>query len=372
MARHGDETFMKQAVDLAGRGRGRTSPNPMVGAVVTRDARIVGAGYHGYVGGPHAEVNALADALGKTSDSTLYVTLEPCNHQGRTPPCTHAIVRSGISRVVIGMADPNPHVAGGGADYLRQRGIRVDMGILESECRLLNQVFIKHVKTGLPYVTLKAAATLDGRIATRTGESRWISNERSRRFVQELRFGADGILVGIGTALADDPRLTVRLRKKPSRRPPVRIVLDSRLRLPLTSHLVQTAKEIPVWVACAVNASRERESLLKAAGVDVLRLPTGDGSIDLFGLLRECGRREVTSLLVEGGGRVLGAFLDEQMADSCYFFYAPKVLGDAEAIPMVQGGPRLAMAEALPVYDLRVKRFGEDVMLSGRFHKELY
>jgi len=372
MAGHGDEIFMKAAVDLAVRGRGRTSPNPMVGAVVVKNQEIVGAGYHEYVGGPHAEVNALAGALGKTSGSTLYVTLEPCNHQGRTPPCTHAIVRSGISRVVVGMADPNPHVEGGGADYLRKRGIRVDTGILEDECRLLNQVFLKHVKTGLPYVMLKVAATLDGRIATRTGESRWISNERSRRFVQELRFAADGILVGISTALADDPRLTVRIRKKPPRRQPIRIVLDSRLRLSLASHLARTAHDIPVWVACAEDAPRERESLLQAAGVVVLRLPAEDGRVDLPSLLKECGRRQVANLLVEGGGRVLGAFLDQQLADSCHFFYAPKVLGDAEAISMVQGGPRLDMSEALPVHDLRVKRFGEDVMLSGRFHKELY
>jgi diaminohydroxyphosphoribosylaminopyrimidine deaminase / 5-amino-6-(5-phosphoribosylamino)uracil reductase len=372
MALHGDEIFMKDAVGLAVRGRGRTSPNPMVGAVVVKDDEIVGAGYHEYVGGPHAEVNALAGARGKTSDATLYVTLEPCNHQGRTPPCTHAIIRSGVSRVVIGVADPNPHVGGGGADYLRKRGMRVDMGILEDECRLLNQVFLKHVKTGLPYVTLKVAATLDGRIATRTGESRWISNERSRRFVQELRFAADGVLVGISTALADDPQLTVRIRKKPPRRQPIRIVLDSQLRLPLASHLVQTARDVPVWVACAENAPRERESLLEAAGVVVLRLPAEDGRVDLRSLLKECGGRQLTSLLVEGGGRVLGAFLDQQLADSCYFFYAPKVLGDAEAIPMVQGGPRLAMTDALQVHDLRVKRFGEDVMLSGRFHKEPY
>jgi diaminohydroxyphosphoribosylaminopyrimidine deaminase / 5-amino-6-(5-phosphoribosylamino)uracil reductase len=372
MARYGDEIFMKDALDLAARGRGWTSPNPMVGAVVVRDSEIVGTGYHEYVGGHHAEVNALDVARGKTSGSTLYVTLEPCNHQGRTPPCTHAIVRSGISRVVIGMADPNPHVEGGGADFLRKRGIRVDMGILEYECRLLNQVFLKHVKTGLPYVTLKVAATLDGRIATRTGESRWISNERSRRFVQELRFAADGILVGISTVLADDPRLTVRIRKKPPRRQPIRIVLDSQLRLPLTSHLAQTARDIPVWVACAENAPRERESLLKAAGVVVLRFSAEDGRIDLRSLLKECDRRQVTSLIVEGGGRVLGAFLDQHLADSCYFFYAPKILGDVEAILMVQGGPRLDMSEALPVHDLRVKRFGEDVMLSGRFHRELY
>ncbi len=372
MAGYGDNFYMKKALDLAAGGRGRTSPNPMVGAVVVKDDHVVGAGYHQVVGGPHAEVNALERAQGNTLDATLYVTLEPCNHQGRTPPCTQAILRSGISRVVIGAADPNPHVEGGGADYLRGRGIRVDSGILEHECRLLNQVFFKHVTTGLPYVTLKAAATLDGRIATRTGESRWISNQLSRRFVQDLRYAVDAVLVGIGTALADDPQLTVRVRKRPPRRQPVRIVLDSRLRLPLSSRLVQTARETPVWVACAENAAKESESRLSEAGAVVLRLPTKAGRVDLSSLLEECGRRQVTSLLVEGGGRVLGAFLDQQRADSCHFFYAPKVLGDTEAVSMVQGGPRFNMADALPVYGLRVRRFGDDVMLSGRFHKELY
>jgi diaminohydroxyphosphoribosylaminopyrimidine deaminase/5-amino-6-(5-phosphoribosylamino)uracil reductase len=228
------------------------------------------------------------------------------------------------------------------------------------------------VKTGLPYVTLKVAATLDGRIAARNRESRWVSNEHSRRFVQELRFAADGILVGIDTVLADDPQLTVRIRKKPPPRQPVRIVLDSHLRLSAESYLVKTARDIPLWLACVEDASRERELLLQAAGAVVIRLPVRDGRIDLLSLLEECGRRQVTSLLVEGGSHVLGTFVDQHLADACCFFYAPKVLGDADGIPMVQGGPRFAMTDALPVYDLRVRRFKEDVMLSGRFHKELY
>ncbi len=194
---------MKEALRLAAKGRGQTSPNPMVGAVIVKGETIVGRGYHERVGGPHAEINALRDAGEKAAGATLYVTLEPCNHYGRTPPCTMAVADSGISRVVVGMADPNPHVAGGGAAYLRSRGIAVEMGMLERECRLLNQAFIKHSSTGLPLVTLKAAATLDGRIATRTGDSRWVSNDRSRRFVQELRCAADGVLVGIDTALAE-------------------------------------------------------------------------------------------------------------------------------------------------------------------------
>lgn len=365
-----DQFFMKEALRLAAKGRGRTSPNPMVGAVVVVRDVVVGKGYHEKVGGPHAEVNALRDAGKKAAGGTLYVTLEPCNHYGRTPPCALAVANSGITRVVVGMADPNPHVQGGGADYLLCRKITVDLGILERECRLLNQAFIKHSSTGLPLVTLKVAATLDGRIATRSGDSRWISNDRSRRFVHRLRSISDGVLVGIETALADDPQLTARLRR-PCRQP-VRIVVDSRLRLSATSHLARTAREVPVWVACSEAAPQQREEELTRAGVEVLRFPAAKGRIHLSSLLRECGKRQLTSLLVEGGGRVLGDFLENRLADDFYFFYAPKILGDPEAVPMLQGWPRNSVSEALPAYDLRVRRLGDDVMLSGRLRKAIY
>ena len=365
-----DQIFMKEALRLAARGRGQTSPNPIVGAVVVARDAVVGKGCHEQVGSPHAEVNALRDAGEKAAGATLYVTLEPCNHYGRTPPCTLSVVNSGITRVVVGMADPNPHVEGGGTDYLRQQGITVDTGVLERECRLLNQAFIKHSVSGLPLVTLKVAATLDGRIASRTGDSRWISNERSRRFVHRLRSISDGILVGIETVLADDPQLTARL-PRPCRQP-VRLVLDSGLRLSATSHLALTAREVPVWVACSEAAPPQREEELTEAGVEVLRLPVTNGRIDLSSLLCECGKRGITSLLVEGGGRVLGDFLENRLADEFYFFYAPKILGDPQAVPMLQGRPRESISEALPVYDLRVRRLGSDVMLSGRFREAIY
>ncbi len=361
---------MKEALRLAIRGRGWTSPNPMVGAVVVVGEMIVGKGYHEKVGEAHAEVNALRDAGDRAAGGTLYVTLEPCNHYGRTPPCALAVADSGISRVVVGMADPNPRVRGGGADYLRGRGIPVDVGILERECRLLNQAFIKYITTGLPLVTLKVAATLDGRIATRTGDSRWISNDRSRRLVHRLRSYADGILVGIETALADDPQLTARLRQRC--RQPVRIVLDSGLRLSAASHLARTAHKVPVWVACSEAAPRRKEDELIGAGVEVLRLPSAKGHIDLAALLHECGKRHLTSLLVEGGSRVLGDFLENGLADDFHFFHAPKILGDPEAVPMLRGWPRSAVSEALPVYDLRVRRLGDDVMFSGRLREAVY
>ena len=365
-----DRTFMSEALRLAARGLGRTSPNPMVGAVVVKSNEIVGRGYHEVVGGPHAEVNALRAAGDKAKNATLYVTLEPCNHQGRTPPCTLAVLRAGISRVVVGMSDPNPQVEGGGAHYLREHGLAVEVGILETKCRLLNQPFIKHATTGLPYVTIKAAATLDGCIAGRTGDSKWISNEQSRRFSHRLRCAVDSILVGIDTAIADDPQLTARIKR--SCRQPIRIILDSRLRIPMSGRLVTTARDVPVWVACGEQADRDKEMELQGAGVAVIRLPLKDDRVDLLSLLKEVGKRQVTSLLVEGGGKVSGGFIDRQLADAFHFFYAPKILGDGQATRMVSGRSGESMSDTLQVHDLRVRRFGQDVLLSGRFHDRIY
>ncbi|WP_049766315.1 bifunctional diaminohydroxyphosphoribosylaminopyrimidine deaminase/5-amino-6-(5-phosphoribosylamino)uracil reductase RibD [Syntrophobacter fumaroxidans] len=367
-----DRFFMKRALRLAAKGAGRTSPNPMVGAVVVRGETTVAEGFHEFVGGPHAEVNALRQAGDKARGATLYVTLEPCNHQGRTPPCTRAVLDSGVATVVIGMEDPNPGVRGGGASFLRSHGLRVHAGILEKECRALNQPFIKHVTTGLPYVTLKAAVTLDGAIASSSGDSKWISNERSRKFAHHLRCISDGVLIGIGTALADDPLLSARIKRRPACRQPVRIVLDSRLRLPLESALVRTAAEFPLMVVCGRDAPPTREKALVDAGAEVMRLSSGKGGIHLPELLRALGSKGLCSLLVEGGATVLGAFLDNGLADDFHFFYAPKVLGDPAGTPMVRGRGRERMADAVPVFDVRVRRFGEDVMLSGRLTEHLY
>ncbi len=362
---------MKEALRLAMRGQGRTSPNPMVGAVVVQGDVVVGKGYHERVGGPHAEVNALREAGEKAKGATLYVTLEPCNHHGRTPPCTLSVLAAKISRVVVGMSDPNPRVEGGGADFLRNHGVRVDSGVLEKECRSINQAFIKHVTKGIPFVMLKTAATLDGRIATRTGDARWISNEKSRRYVHRLRCSLDGILVGIGTVLQDDPLLTARVPgRNAACRQPVRVVLDSCLKLPLGCQLVRTAKEVPLWVACSDGAPRQNEAQLTEAGALVLRLPGGDSRVELQTLLAELGKRQVTSLLVEGGARVIGSFLDNGLVDEALFFFAPKILGDSEGVPMASGAPRMEMAEALQVYDVRVKRFDEDVMLHVRLNEQ--
>lgn len=363
---------MRRALQLAARGKGWTSPNPMVGAVVVRQGEIVGEGYHRRAGSAHAEVNALLDAGERARGADLYVTLEPCNHHGRTPPCSQAVLKSGISRVFVGMNDPNPHVVGGGNELLRSRGVSVVEGVLEDECRRLNQAFIKHASTGRPYVVLKAAATLDGRMATRTGDSRWVTNEQSRRFVHQLRCDLDAILVGSKTALADDPQLTARLPGKRRCRQPVRIVLDSQLVLPLGSTLLKTVEAAPLWVACSERAQEEREEALLSAGASVIRLPWDRGGVHLGSLLDEIGKRQICSLLVEGGARTLGSFIREDLADAFFFFYAPKILGDDAAIPLAAGRSVDSMSAAKPAYDVRVRRFVGDVMLHGRFRENLY
>ncbi len=369
-----DQFYMRKALRLAAFGAGNTSPNPMVGAVLVKDGRIVGQGYHEILGGPHAEVNAIADAGERAHGAVLYVTLEPCNHQGRTPPCTRAVIEAGISRVVFGMRDPNPEVAGGGGAYLSGRGVEVSGGVLEFECRSQNQPFLKRAETSLPYVILKAAATLDGFIATSTGDSKWITNERSRKFAHKLRGMADAVLVGIGTVLADDPMLTARLSGKQKMRQPVRIVLDTELKLPIDSRLARTSGDAPVWAVCAESASREKEEALISTGMQVIRLPAAKGSpgIDTTALLPELSRRQISSLLVEGGGRVLGSFLEAGLADEFHFFYAPKILADPDGTSMVRGSRRLKITESFPAYGIRVRRFGEDLLISGRLREELY
>jgi diaminohydroxyphosphoribosylaminopyrimidine deaminase/5-amino-6-(5-phosphoribosylamino)uracil reductase len=367
-----DRNFMQRALRLAARGRGWVSPNPMVGAVIVRDGEVVGEGYHQRAGGPHAEVNALRAAGDAATGATMYVTLEPCNHVGRTPPCSHAVSEAGIRRVVIGMLDPNPVVNGGGTRFLQSSGIEVEDGVLERRCRILNQPFIKHITTGMPLVALKAAATLDGRIAAASLRPEAVTGEASHKLVHRLRCDLDAILVGIGTALADDPMLTARAGRKKCRQP-LRVVLDSKLRLPPDSKLARTAREAPAIAACGErSASPEAEKALADAGVEVLRLPEGESGLDLTALLRELGRREVNSLLVEGGGRVHGSFLRADLADEFYFFYAPRILGNDSAVPLVSGLDCESIARSRPVYDLESRRTGGDVLLQGRFRPELY
>jgi diaminohydroxyphosphoribosylaminopyrimidine deaminase/5-amino-6-(5-phosphoribosylamino)uracil reductase len=325
---------------------------------------VVGTGYHEAAGGPHAEINALAAAGDLGRGGTLYVTLEPCNHHGRTPPCTEAILRSGVRRVVVGCLDPNPQVRGGGAEVLRGRGLDVEVGVEEEGCRRLNDAFIKHVTTGLPLVMAKVAASLDGRIATRTGDSRWISNERSRRFVHRLRWAADAILVGVGTIVADNPKLTARGPTR-GRRKPLRVILDTHLRTPLESRVVTSGEEAPTVIATGPEPDWERLAVFEKQGVEVLPLPLEEGWVSLPALLKVLGARQITSVLVEGGAEVHGSFFRAGLVDKVYFFFAPKIMGGRDAVPMVGGTGVASVAESALLSRLRLRRFDGDIMVEA-------
>jgi diaminohydroxyphosphoribosylaminopyrimidine deaminase/5-amino-6-(5-phosphoribosylamino)uracil reductase len=354
-----DENFMRRALALAERGRGYVEPNPLVGAVVVRDGQVVGEGWHQRYGEAHAEVNALAAAREAAQGATLYVTLEPCCHQGKTPPCTDAVLRSGVRRVVVGIADPFPQVAGKGLEILRNAGLEVEAGICEIEARQLNAPYLKLLATGRPYVHAKWAMTLDGKIATRTGDSRWISNEASRRRAHELRGRMDAILVGLGTVLADDPMLTAR---PPGPRTATRIVLDRHGHTPATSQLVRTAREMPTLIATLGYAAAELQSL----GCEVLGLPATEAGVSLPDLLDELGRRRMSNILIEGGAGVLGSFVDGRLMDEVHIFIAPKLVGGSEAKSPLGGLGVAKIAEALSLTDCRVEMLNGDIYLNGK------
>jgi len=353
-----DEQFMRTALKLAARGRGRTAPNPMVGAVVVSAGRVVGQGWHRRAGEPHAEVLALRQAGEAAKGATLYVSLEPCCHHGRTPPCTDAILAAGVSRVVAAMQDPFPKVAGGGFAQLRGAGVEVATGVLDEEARELNRAFIRAVETGLPWVTLKMAMTLDGKIATRTGDSRWVTGETARRFVHGLRNQCDAVMVGIGTVRADDPLLTCRLHRG---RNPLRVVVDARAELPLTSRLAQTARGTPTLLAVSQEAEITH---LEAAAIEVERIPSVEGRVDIAALLRRLVERGIHSVLCEGGAVLAGSLLDARLVDDVVWFIAPKLVGGEGPGPVAGGGVE-RMAEAFRIEKPRIRRYGEDLAVLG-------
>ncbi len=334
----------------------------MVGCVLVRAGRIVGEGWHRRFGGPHAEVEALRRAGPRANGSTAYVSLEPCCHHGKTPPCTEALLDAGVARVVVAMLDPNPLVCGGGVRRLRKAGVRVDVGLLEEEARSVNRPFCMRIQTGLPWVILKWAQSLDGRIATRTGQSKWISCEASRRRVHHLRARVDAVLIGSGTALADDPLLTAR--DVPVRRVATRVVLDSRLRLPVSSRLVQTAGEFPTLVFTsrrALTAQGRRAESLRRHQVELVACPTSRTGIALRPALRALVRRGMTNVLVEGGSQVLGAFWDARLACETYVFVAPVLLGGLRALPALGGTGSAAVGEVAP-HSHEFTRIGSDLL----------
>ncbi len=361
-----DEDYMGIALELAKNALGRTSPNPLVGAVVVRDGRIVASGWHRKAGTPHAEIHALRMAGELAEDATLYVTLEPCAHYGRTGPCAKAVIEAGIRRVVIAMGDPNPLVAGKGIAMLREAGLDVSCGILEAEARKLNEVFLKWISTGLPFVTMKTAMSLDGKIATVTGKSQWITNQASRRRVHEWRDIHDGILVGIQTVLADDPSLTTRLPEGRGKNP-VRIVLDSRARTPLSARLL-TDGQAKTFIAVTAKAPEANTQRLREAGAQVLVAGDGD-RVDLRELLRQLGEREICSLFVEGGSAVNFSFLQAGLVDRVHAFIAPKLLGGREALTPVGGVGFAELSDAVVLEDVEVENLAGDVLISGCVRK---
>jgi len=361
-----DEYFMKKALDLASKGQGETSPNPMVGAVIVKDGNIVGKGYHRSAGKAHAEVNAIDNAGINAENATLYVTLEPCNHQGRTPPCTEKILEAGIQRLVVAMEDPNPDVKGGGMTYLASRGITVVSGILRAEAARQNEVFIKFVKKKQPFVILKCAATLDGQIATRTGDAKWVTGEKARQYVHSLRHMADAILVGIGTVRKDNPRLTTRLPNKGGRNP-IRIILDTNLTISEEANVIQSTSEAETWVISGKYpaSSMAKRDRLEKAGARLMEVPICHGRIDLPQLMQLLGRNHITSLLIEGGGDIIASAVSAGIVDKIMFFYAPKLLGGNDGVPICRGKGTGLMKDAWPVTGITVRRFDDDVMITG-------
>jgi diaminohydroxyphosphoribosylaminopyrimidine deaminase/5-amino-6-(5-phosphoribosylamino)uracil reductase len=356
-----DEAFMTRALRAA--RRGDPSPNPHVGALVVRGGQAISVGHHARCGGPHAEVVALRRAGARARGATLYVTLEPCNHHGRTPPCTDAIIAAGVKRVVVGCADPAPHVKGAYAK-LRAAGIEVQHGVLETACQRLIADFTKHRTLGLPWVLLKAAVTLDGRTAARSGESKWITGPEARKEAHRMRVWSDAVLVGVGTVLADDPELNVRALRG---RDPLRVVLDSGLRTPLTAKLVATAHAGRTLILHAPGASPKRAAALSARGVALAEVKAGRGGrgLDMRAVLRELGRRDVVRLLVEGGAHVHAALLEAGLADSAAVFVAPKILGDMQAIPLVASNVPRSLTAAFVLAPPEVVRLGDDVLFRG-------
>jgi diaminohydroxyphosphoribosylaminopyrimidine deaminase/5-amino-6-(5-phosphoribosylamino)uracil reductase len=355
---------MQHALALARRGIGSVEPNPPVGAVLVDDAlESLGAGWHQRFGGPHAEIEAIRQAGPATRGATLFVTLEPCCHFGKTPPCSQALIAAGLRRVLVATTDPNPEVSGRGIAELQAAGLAVETGLLQPEAEKLIAPFRKRITTGRPWIIAKWAMTLDGKIATSGGDCRWISNESSRQIVHQLRGRMDAIAIGIGTALTDDPLLTAR---PPGPRTPVRLVIDSQARLPAASQLVKTAREVPVLVAVTDGALPARLAELQAHGCEVVVLPASDGRVSLPALWDELGRREMTNVLVEGGTRLLGALRDERLIDEIYTFIAPKLVGGETAPTPIAGAGIPLMKTAERLNDPEIHLLDGDVLIHGR------
>lgn len=358
----GDEYFMERALRIARKGQGWVSPNPMVGAVIVKDGAVISEGYHRRFGEAHAEVNAITNAKGSLAGATLYVTLEPCCHFGKTPPCTDAVIESGIARVVIGVRDPNPSVSGRGIARLNEHRIHTTVGVLESQCRDLNEVFFKYMTTAAPFVTLKYAQTVDGRIAAASGNSRWISSDASLRYAHELRSHHDAVLVGIDTVLRDNPELTVRHVKG---RNPLRVILDSTLKIPLASSVLAKQDEARTMIITTRAGDAEKMHMLGAIGIEIITADSCEGvGVDLSSALRELSTRNISSVLVEGGARTITSFIRERLPDRLIIITAPKIMG--KGIEAVGDLGFHEVDDAIKLVVKRIVKKGDDIIMDLR------
>jgi len=365
MTNKDDQRFMRRALELAARARGRTSPNPLVGAVLVKDGQIIGEGYHQRAGTPHAEINALnAAGRERAKGASIYVNLEPCSHYGRTAPCALALVEAGVAEVVIATLDPNPQVSGRGVQILQEAGIKTRVGVLADEARELNEFFFKYIQGGKPFVSLKVAMTLDGKIATSSGDSRWITGTASREYVHQLRNIYDGIMVGIGTVLKDDPRLNTRLELE-GKRDPVRIIIDGRLDMPLDSNIARTGHEQRTLVFTAENADQEKANSLRECGLQIIELGGNPERLNIEEALDILGKMEIMSLLLEGGAEINSYMIEKQLVDKLYWFIAPKIIGGRSSPSPLGGEGIKIMNQAIKLKSVTTRHFDDDILISG-------
>ena len=360
------EKYMKMAIDLAAKGKGFVNPNPLVGAVIVKDGKVIGVGYHEKYGEGHAEVNAFLNATEDVTGADMYVTLEPCSHYGKTPPCALKIIEKKIKRVFISQLDPNPLVNSKGVKLLKDAGIEVESGILEQETRMQNEIFLKYIQTKKPFVAIKYAMTLDGKIATKTRDSKWITNEKSRAFVHELRNQYMAIMVGINTILADNPKLNTR-RDVPSRNP-IRIILDPELSIPVDSYVVKTATEQSTWIVTSLSHNQEKINELEGFGVKIIRKESNP-RINLNELMIYLGEQKIDSVLIEGGSYMHASAIEEKIVDKAYVFIAPKIIGGSLALTPIGGSGIEYMKDAIKMKNVILHNFDDDILIESNIDK---
>lgn len=359
-----DSLYMSRALDLAKLGAGYVNPNPLVGAVIVKDNKIIGEGYHAKYGDAHAEINAFGNATESVTEAAMYITLEPCSHYGKTPPCVETIINKRIKKVVVAVEDPNPLVAGRGIKILRENGIEVITGVLEDKAKKLNEIFMKFITTELPFCALKTAMTLDGKIATYTGDSRWVTNDKSREYVHRLRHKYSSIMVGIGTVLSDDPLLTTRLENFDGKNP-IRIVVDTKGSIPLDAKVLQCNEDTETIIATTKSINEVKIKDIKKSGAEVIITPSKNNKVDLSYLMKVLGEKKIDSILLEGGSNLNYSALQEGIVDKVFSFIAPKIIGGGLAKTPVGGEGIPYMRDAISLKDINICRFEDDVMIEA-------